>query len=312
MRPKSNEKKTDFVQRFMQEVTDLPEEERASQAIRMWEAGPVPEEQLPSPEFDACCGGITKMDIPEVQAVILMIEPVIERVWDEMLDAAALQVSEASKDEQGPEWILLLTMSLWQALLGASARQEYLQVFRDAAARLGAGEKAYTAAQDMMLSIRGRFHLLEDGVRSILLRRPKNRAMLRSEFEGVFGPTRKWSAPLADTWAYKWRWIGDALTLRRLRTAVFRYWNPLDERTTPFCQWLVRSGRTVTVGKILQRVNQIERAIVENNVEMAIKAYPLLSFTGRETDADFNRLYQANDLAAPPFHWRCRTRLLPI
>lgn len=307
MRPKTQEKYVDFIRRYMNDRVDLPEGERAVRAQELWAAGPPPAE---SGLFDACCRALGKQDVPDVEAVRLLLAGTVLAIWEESVDRVIEVTGEAQREDKGPEWILLLGTLIWQELWSApTAAQKSL--IRDAARRLGAGEKASTAANDLLLQIRGKFQR-EWAQISPLLQRGVAGEELRPKLKEVFGEPSKWLNPTVDTWAYKWHWIGEALVLRTRGTRLFRYWNPLDIKTTPFCRWLVESGRTISMARILKQVNKIEQAIIDNNVELSLKAWPLLSFKGTETAADFNRLYVENDLTSPPFHFYCRTQLLAI
>lgn len=259
----------------------------------------------------ACCTMNKEQDIPRVQAVIHLLQGVCEQIWDDMIDNAAEKVAEAQKDKHSSEWILLLTALLWQELLRAPRREQILAI-RQAAQKLGSAERTSTAVEDLLLLLRGKFQINNPAVLEIISLRPQTHAAIREAFRELFGPTHTAVAAIVDMWAYRWNWIGEVQAVGRTRTQAFRYWNPMDVRTTPFCRWLVQSGRIVTVGKVIQQVNEIERAITENNVGITMSAWPMLTFTGDEQPQDFNRLYAENDLGAPPFHWRCRTRLVPI
>lgn len=265
---------------------------------------------MPTPidPFDVCCEAMKEQDIPSVQAVILLLSPILDQVWSDMLDNVAEDVSEAQRDELSPEWILFLTELAWRAL-GRHPSTRTMDTLRSAARRLGADQRASTAVEDLLLFLRGRVHMNNEAFTRLISQRLP-RPALRDGLEGIFG--REWLRSVLDTWAYRWHWLGSALLNRRVGTKAFRYWNPLDRATTPFCRWLVKSGRVVTSAKIMIQINDLERAVTENNIELSMKAMPLLSFTGLETEKDFNRISLQNNLGAPPFHWGCRTQLLPI
>ena len=309
MRPMKGETLPDYTRRFMQDHPAYPEDTRVKVCKQMWALGPYPENPLDAAHA-ACCS-LTKQDIPHVQAAIFVAEPVLAAIWEQMLDRAAEDVSNAAADELGPEWILLLTNELWKALSSAP-RPDQVEALRHAAVKVGAFERSYTAVQDLLLQARGKFELEQEAISNILARKPPKQ-MLRDQMAAVFGPVRQWLVPVVEMWAYKWHWVGEALSLRTAsRVQQFRYWNPDDDHTSSFCKWLVNSGRTVTLNRIQHQINAIERAIVQNSVTALIQAWPFLQLRGNETDAEYARLYQTLGLACPPFHWRCRTQLVPV
>jgi hypothetical protein len=311
MRPRTTEQYPQYRERFLREYAHFSHERQEQLLADLWRLGPSGGRDRREESFDATIDTCCKVShIPEVEAVITLLDPIVQGVWDDSLDRVTEDVAQAQRDELGPEWILFLVNTMWKALASAP-RPYHVAAMRTAAARLGALERAETAAQDLLLRIRGKFQMHAAEVANILARKLPQ-PLIRRALEELFGEPRRWIVPVVDSWAYRWKWAGEALILRRSsRVEVFRYWNPRDESTTPFCQWLVSSGRTVTVRKILSQVSGIERAIVDNDVVQADLAWPLIDLRGYDKPEQFNQLYSRHELGAPPFHWRCRTRLMP-
>lgn len=307
MRPDHNEEKGLFVRRFMAENPHLEEGERAQAAEQSWLWGPGPESPFFAEAVHQCCKA---GNIPEVEAIVRLLEPAIDNLWQRMLDEAAEGVAQAQKDELGPEWILALTNELWLGL-GRAYSSDFRALFRDAAGRLGAGARATTAASDLAQMLRGKFQLKSEAVAALLARKLPQ-GMLRRALGDLFGPPGAWRRAAIDVWAYRWKWVAEALRGALGGRRTFRYVNPLDLDTTPFCRWLVTSGRVVTLQRVLEQVNEIERAIVENNFLIATRAWPMVDLSQARTDADFNRIFVSYNLGAPPFHFFCRTALAPV
>lgn len=308
MRPRTGESKEVFAKRIALEYPSYPEDTRIMFQDMMWSKGPIAVTDIDIAR-EACCG-LTKEEIPAVQASIFLAEPVLAAIWEQMLDKAAEEVASAQQDDLGPEWILFLINEMWRGLWTAP-RPEQTEILRHAAYNLGAYDRKHTAASELLLQARGKFHLHATEISNLIARRlPKQ--MIRDGMAAIFGPSRPWIVPVVDMWAHRWHWVGTALNLRGSKVQTFRYWNPLTETTSRFCRWLVNSGRTVTLGRILSQVKMIERAVIENNIETVIQSWPMIALRGGETDADFNKLYVQHDLACPPFHWRCRTHLIPL
>lgn len=313
MRPFIGESKEHFMDRFLGNNKHFSSaQEREAEMGKMWEQGPDRGRTVLDDAVDACCS-LGKVDLPSVEAAMFVIEPVVAVIWGQMLDRASESVSNAQRDELGPEWIMFVANELWRAL--AAVPQAQIVTLQDAAASLGSARRSYTAAQDMLLLLRGKFQLRWSDILPILEKREtylQTRSQIRYSLNSVFGEPRTWVGVLVSTWAYRWKWVGEVLSRPKSKSLEFRYWNPLDSGTTPFCAWLATSGKTVTAEAILKQVNGIEEAIVYNDVNKLMKAWPMLTFTGRETEADFSSMLARNNVGAPPFHWGCRTRLLPL
>lgn len=260
--------------------------------------------------IEVCCEIGKQFDIPSAEAAKFAVMGIGQVIWDDMVRSVAQDVDKAQDDERGPEWILLLLALMDRALI-RSVRPEQRSLLIQAASRLGAGDRATTAAEDYLLLLRGRWQRNRDVVRSILSSR-RTEGILREELYNALGRGPEFLPAVSDLWAYRWHWVGMALTERRAGVRRFRYGNPMDGRTTPFCRWLVRSGRTVTIGSIMEQVNKLERASVRDDIELSIKSWPMLSFIGTETERDFGRLYNEQSALTPPFHWFCRTWLIPV
>lgn len=316
MRPYKGESREEFTKRADQLLALWDPGQAVDHIEKQWRLGPERDRSLLDAGVEACCA--QKSDLPEVNAVMLILRPVIEDIWDGMLDRVSEDVSRASNDDLGPEWVLFLANELWKALAAVPAVQ--IRPLQDAAARLGAFRRSYTAAQDLLLLLRGKFQVRWQQVIDMLSRVredsgiiPNRKQAIRNGLETIFGPISSWVTVMAITWSYRWRWIGEALSLPRSgKQRGFRYWNPQDERTSPFCLWVVRSGKILTMEKLLSQVRGIEEAIVQNDVQRESAVWPMLQFTGKETDADFARMFVSNGIGAPPFHWGCRTRLIPL
>jgi hypothetical protein len=307
MRPNHREEKSLFVRRFMAENPQLEESERALTAEQVWAWGPGPESPFFAEAVQQCC----KMgNIPEVEAIVRLLEPAVQNLWDRMLNEAAEGAADAQQDDLGPEWILALVNELWLGL-GRAYTSDVRNLFRDAAIRLGAGARATTAASDLAQMLRGKFQLKAEAVANLLARKLPV-GQLRQALGDLFGPPGAWRRAAIDIWAYRWTWVAAALRGALAGRRTFRYVNPLDRDTTPFCRWLVTSGRVVTLERVLRQVNEIERAVTENNFLIATRAWPMIDLSEARSDTDFNRLFVQNNLGAPPFHFFCRTALAPI
>lgn len=259
---------------------------------------------------DACCS-IHKQDIPEVESVISLLRPAAEQHWNAVLDGVVRSAVER-ENEQGPEWLLALMAEVDRVISGPPAR-EVRSVLRSGVNRLRASSEASVAVGDLLLLLKGRWQIRRDQISAILDRRlpePQLRLALSAIFDQPI-PRQRWLPTLLSTWAYRWYSLGGALSSSGPDTQEFRYTNPLTPTTTPFCRWLVESGRKITLATVREFVNDLRQSQIEGEIEQAMEAAPILDLSKLKTEADFREAYENLKLRVPGFHWGCRTQLAP-
>jgi len=126
---------------------------------------------------------------------------------------------------------------------------------------------------------------------------------------GLEGPS--WVPATVAAWAYRWHNVGGFLAATAGAVApqtLVAFNNPPDgpdASTTPFCG--IVHGRVVAVGRARQQLERYRRAVLSDDLDAAVGAWPLLS-SGEANDVDRGRaLARFAGLGLPPYHWECRT-----
>lgn len=260
--------------------------------------------------FDLCCA-FEKMDVPALRTLVQMLTDLLQQHWtplaQDALNQAQIELARAEKkDDDFYFWLLALLESKLEAppsghiissIVGAAN-----VAFSEGSRNTVRLKDHATALGDMLLLLKGRFRNRMEHI-GMLLRLPdpaQRLALLRAEF-GV--EARNWLTRVVDLWAYRWFALG---RFRGAESQGLVYWNPLDYRTTPFCNWL--AGQAVDEAKVNRRYDQLKNAIVNDDLEGMFVAWPMVSPKRTNNEADFAAI--RDEVALPPFHWYCRTEII--
>lgn len=149
---------------------------------------------------------------------------------------------------------------------------------------------------------------------------------LRDDLDTILGDTNAaLSETIVDAWSYRQHNIGAFLAMRAVGVREFVAQNPRDERTTPFCRWV--HGKVVKVERVERQLREFRAAARAGDKSALIEAWPFFDHSKkgmeafrrdvqgdlggrRPTDAElFKRFFLRVGL--PPYHWRCRTVVVP-
>lgn len=113
-----------------------------------------------------------------------------------------------------------------------------------------------------------------------------------------------WGPQTVDVWAYRWHNIGRFVGGRTLGVKRWVASNPRDERTTPFCFWV--HGKVILAVQIEKRLKDFYSAVDRGDHAEIKRLWPLRD---PRTPAGFKPAFEG--LRLPPYHFRCRTIIVP-
>lgn len=158
-------------------------------------------------------------------------------------------------------------------------------------------------------------------------RRAEDLRALRDDLNNVVGDTNAaLTNAIVDAWAYRQNSIGVFLAAQAAGVRVLIARNPLDERTTPFCRWV--HGKPVSIERAARQVARMREAVEARDRDRMVDAWPMLNLSRRAMTAARADLAQDRAPGArisdqeiyrrfflrvglPPYHWRCRTIVVP-
>jgi hypothetical protein len=150
---------------------------------------------------------------------------------------------------------------------------------------------------------------------------------LKDDLNNVVGDTNAaLTNAIVDAWAYRQNSIGVFLAAQAAGVRVLIARNPLDDRTTPFCRWV--HGKPVGIEKAARQVARMREAVEARDRDRMVEAWPMLNMSKKamkEARADLaqdrapgarisdQEIYRRFFLRVglPPYHWRCRTTVVP-
>lgn len=291
--------------------------------------------------MDACCS-LAKQDIPEVEAVIQVVQPILDELWpdtaDNLIDIAFDRLGglerplDPEDDSQALEDLILAIVGALELRLGLVLPLEGQQAILAATERLlaaggasvgsapalgatGAAGLPQTGLGDLEVALRGRVQLRRQELGQTLLEAATSAEPLetfREPLAELLGrSTAGWLPFVVDTWAYRWFNVGAFVGARQQGVSAFRLFNnpPIgpDERTTLFCAWVHQ--KLVPVARVETQLAEMERAIRNNNIRLAMRAWPLWRIEDGTSNTDFANFFLRVGL--PPYHGRCRTVARP-
>lgn len=121
-----------------------------------------------------------------------------------------------------------------------------------------------------------------------------------------------------DTWAYRARNRGQVLALEDNDFSDAKYWNPLDDRTTRFCNWLNAPGRNVRTRVLRAWIKRYEKAKGRLSGDLdpedpGVPEVPVywLADPDSPNEAQWERDWRRGRIGIPGFHVYCRTEIRP-
>ena len=117
------------------------------------------------------------------------------------------------------------------------------------------------------------------------------------------------SRTIVDAWAYRVFNVGRTIAGRNAGVVEWVAVNPNDDRTTAFCRWV--HGRVVRIEAIESSLAEFTAARLADDKARAIAALPFIAQGngGAKGARAFGAFWGAGQV--PPYHWRCRTVLVP-
>lgn len=150
---------------------------------------------------------------------------------------------------------------------------------------------------------------------------------LREDLNAVVADTNAaLSNAIVDAWAYRQNSIGVFLAAQAAGVRVLIARNPLDDRTTPFCRWV--HGKPVSIERAARQVARMREAVEARDRDRMVDAWPMLNLSkkamtaaradlrqdrapgARISDQEIYRRFFLK-VGLPPYHWRCRTIVVP-
>lgn len=191
--------------------------------------------------------------------------------------------------------------------------------------RLDSPRAVATSRRDLLLLLRGHFQRhaddLRDPIRGYLTNASLRQALRsgapsaaerevvarwRSEARSALGlPWSEWGPQTVDAWAYRWHNVGRFLGGEQAGVLRWVAQNPNDDRTTRFCRWV--NGKVVGTTRIRQLLDDYFQSVSEGRIESMARAWPLQEPRGSRVD--FRAALSRRGL--PPYHFRCRTIVVP-
>jgi len=115
---------------------------------------------------------------------------------------------------------------------------------------------------------------------------------------------KRWIPETIDLWAYRYFNVGGLLGAAQAGISTIVAWNPKDEKTTPFCNWV--HGRTLSVSEETATFDRYSRAVRRGDGAEARGLWPILNDARSGGAERFRNEFKR--LGLPPYHFRCRTR----
>lgn len=131
----------------------------------------------------------------------------------------------------------------------------------------------------------------------------------RQELRALLGTStwKSWGEPVVDAWAYRWHNVGRFLGARQsTQVSLWEARNPRDQRTTKFCWWV--HGKVIRSARIEAQLRDYFDAVDRGDPNALKDAWPLQD-PGEDTKR-FRRIFA--NVGLPPYHFRCRTIVVPV
>lgn len=301
---------------------------------------------------------VSKQDIPEVEAVVEAILPLVERHWKRKINAAVkyleerlLTYSEALGGEsvdvvtgrRALDQELIALLAAFEARLGCPLAPAEAEAVESAATTLltegalalglllplGGPRDRLVSQRDLSLLLAGRINearqqelrgllrqfLTERSLRDALRQDPRvapDAAAIRSTswrraVRSTLGAYNwsTWGPQTVDAWAYRWHNVG---RFRGGLAGGVTRWvarNPMDDRTTKFCRWV--HGKVVSGRRIRSKLTAYYAAVAAGDLERMKQIWPLT-----DPGLDLGRFHRVfYNVGLPPYHFRCRTIVVP-
>lgn len=245
---------------------------------------------------------------------------------------AIVNASRVDQDQDRDDLIAALTLSMYLILdrrMRTPADWRALRTIRDAIRGLlrdGAhfvGEEfplseargavlPTTIENELQLLLHGRIVTRRAEIEALLREALTNRAMRRDpqatlvpRLEGLLGaPAQDWQEPTVDHWAYGAFNLGATAALLSAKVEVIVAWNPKDERTTPFCNWV--HGKIISAEAADRKMADYRKAVESDDIAELMKVRPLVSFREGADATEFRKHFR--NAVLPPYHVKCRTQ----
>lgn len=150
---------------------------------------------------------------------------------------------------------------------------------------------------------------------------------LKDDLNAIVGDTNAaLTNAIVDAWAYRQNSIGVFLAAQAAGVRFLIARNPLDDRTTPFCRWV--HGKPVSIERAARQVARMREAVEARDRDRMVDAWPMLNLSkkamtaaradlrqdrapgARVSDQEIYRRFFLK-VGLPPYHWRCRTIVVP-
>lgn len=290
------------------------------------------------PAFQAACVCCKAdgADVPEAEAVIRLLLPLLTAAYLDTLDAITRRAEEILQEAPGlgPEDLVLLLAAYVTTARRLAARPlsaEVSRVVANAAASLARAaavrsglpipanlaSAATLAAEQLVLQLEG---LVEFAVERSL---PEVARLAQAPLPAQPSPESRAAfiaalaraldvqdalRPLADAWAYQ---TFNSATVRAAAADGHNFIQlqaTIDAATTAFCRLV--DGRVVPMALAQAQLARIEEAVAQRDVAALMQAAPFHPNPRNATPDEVDAAIARGGLA--PFHFSCRTQNVPI
>ena len=296
--------------------------------------------------FAACCA-VSKADVPAVEAIKRLIEPLIRsrlngiaesllREWLARLGRLPLGDVDRMKREV-IDALLTALLADGEQVYGLPFDFDTRQAIREAVdALLAAGStiggspdptsallpiQAAAAERELVMLVQeavvGRFGEIRGLLGQFLTSEATRTAqgllggasVFDQQFLRALAPQAGVAAAI-DSWAYSTFAAGTIAGSRQQGLTGFRLQATVDGRETAFCHWI--NGQFVPLARARRQALAIQRATLAGDFEALKHARPFLSpeIARRGNEVQWERFFRRAGL--PPFHFGCRTIPVPV
>ncbi len=125
----------------------------------------------------------------------------------------------------------------------------------------------------------------------------------------ILSPRRAASATI-DNWAYLWSNVAGISAAIASGARAFEAVAVVDTNTTRFCRWV--NGRIVPLGRIQKQLAAVRSSGLDGNFSSIRQAWPFIDAEIARNGNELQFELYFRRAALSPYHFGCRTRILPI